>query len=415
MRKLQSVFTTCFLLANTCIFAQETLDITSVSSWPMLHNSVTAWEDGAFNVSVDPSNQNDLGWGIYNPSNHNVYGDSIYVLQDPNGDFKQLYIEHLVNGQFKFHYADIDGDNSNTVIIDKDDFQGKNFGHYSLYFQNEGHDLEPLSADWDFMFTRYNRAGDHYGVAGILTNKHIKVAEVNTSDLSSVDATSLNYSEEINTIGYDWKQFGSTGFEVVSNRAYFVIDELDNDTTTVVFESFSGSSGGGITQMLVNGVSQTVEMGVGYVNRVFFDLDEGVVHSSARNAWDLAFDGDNFGTVIRSNEELGYKLWVYPDGDASLWNENVSVEHHENINFISLHSNPIKQEMHLDISVETEENIQIELFSITGQTVLSNKQISVSGLQTFSFNVGHLKGGFYELVISSSDGLILKSEKVIKF
>lgn len=414
MRKYYSVFTTLFLCAQTTIFAQEALDISSVSSWPILHNSVTTWAGGAFNVSANPTDQNDLSWGIYNPSNHNVYGDSLYVLEDPNGDFKQLYLEHLVNGQFKFHYADIDGSNANTVIIDKDDFVGKNFGHYSLYFETEGHDLEPLSANWDLMFTRYNRPVDYYGVAGILTNKHIKVAEVNTSDPSTVDPSTLTFSEDINIIGYDWKQFGSTGFEVVPNRSYFVIDELDGDTSTIVFQSFSGSSGGGITQMLVNGVSKTVEMGTGYANRVFFDLDNDVVHSSARNAWDLAFDGDNFGTVIRSNEELGYKLWVYPHDDASIWNENVSVSELEGLNFVSIHPNPVKDVLKLHASADVETTLKIDIYSISGQHVLSNNGVQISGIQTLSFDLSGIENGFYQFVIKDTNGNVLKTEKLVK-
>lgn len=404
-----------FLIIGSSTFAQQQLDISAINSWPELHNSITNWQDGAFNVSVDPSNQNDLGWGVYNPSNHNVYGDSLYIMLLPNGEYKQLYVQDLVNGKFTFHYADIDGSNANTVVIDKDDYQGKNLGYFSFYTETIDHSLEPLSSDWDMVFMRYNRAGDHYGVAGVLTNKHVLVAESDGVDPTTVDPSTLTYNDEINIIGYDWKQFGSTGFQVVPNRAYYLIDETA-DTTEIIFKSFSGSSGGGVCKFTVDGTMQSITMGTGYIDRVFFDLTNGVTHTSARNGWDLAFDGTNFGTAIRTNEEIGNKLWVYPLADTTIWNGAVSTSDiSKSVSFISTYPNPIENELTISIGITNEENITAHLYSIDGKLVLENHFDLSNAIQTVKLNTSSLPHGIYILHLSDSNEKQLHREKVTKF
>ena len=150
----------CTTLIGFNTGAQTALDISEIDSWPELRNSVREWDKGAFSVSPDPMNPFDLSWGVYNPVDHNVYGDSIYVIQmpSPSFEYKQFFLESLTNGMYKFHYADIDGTNSNTVIVDKDAFLGKNFGHFSFYYEEVNHDIEPLSSDWDIVFMRYNKS-----------------------------------------------------------------------------------------------------------------------------------------------------------------------------------------------------------------------------------------------------------------
>lgn len=404
-----------FVLVNVSVVSAQTqLDISGIGSWPLLHNSVQQWEFGAFNVSTDPSNQNDLSWGVYNPSDHNVYGDSLYIIQLADNSYRQLYVEQLANGMFTFHYAEIDGTNAQTVVIDKDDFQGKNFGHYSFYFEAEDHTIEPLTTDWDMVFMRYNRPGDHYGVAGVLTNKHVSVAEADGIDTLLVDPSTLSYSNDINSIGYDWKQFGSSGFMVVPDRSYYLIDET-GDTTTLIFHSFSGSSGGGICDFTINGQPQTIQMGVGYVNRVFYDLNNGVTHTSARNGWDIAFDGTNFGTAIRTNEELGTSLWVYPGADASAWTGNASVVENSNeVSFVSIFPVPMDNTLEINTGVVTDVSVKIELYDMTGRLMTSNKLDLNSGVNNTSLDVSDLPEGIFILILTDNKGALLHSQKVVK-
>ncbi|MCG8573659.1 MAG: T9SS type A sorting domain-containing protein, partial [Flavobacteriales bacterium] len=356
---------------NTQLMAQTPLDISGIESWPELHNSVLEWEGGAFSVSIDPSNPYDLSWGVYNPDDHNVYGDSLYIVQfpAPSLEYKQFFLEELVNGMFKFHYADIDGSNAQTIIVDKDDFEGKNFGHFSFYYEDVNHDIEPATADWDIVFTRYNRPVDHYGVAGVLSNKHVLVAEVAEMDTNLVVPADLEYSEEINTIGYDWKYFGASGFEVEEDRSYYLIDETE-DTAVVIFHEFSGSGGGGICKFTVNGEMKTIEMGTGYVDRVFYSLQDGIVHTSDRNGWDLAFDGTSFGTNVRTNEEIGIRLWIYPHADKGIWNTAAKLDENAT-NTVNVFPNPSRN--NLNIQTNFDSAFRVELFNELGQLVMGQE------------------------------------------
>ena len=152
MKIKHKVTTILFILFYSMGYSQSPVNISDISNWPLLRNSPTAWEEGAFNISVDQSNINDLSWGVYNPSNHNVYGDSLYIIQLADNTYKQLYVDQLVNSDFTFHMADIDGNNTQTVTINKTGFSGKNFGYYSIYFDGIDHNIEPLASDWDLVF-----------------------------------------------------------------------------------------------------------------------------------------------------------------------------------------------------------------------------------------------------------------------
>lgn len=411
---MRYIFTILLIACTFVVSAQNPVDITGINSWPKLHNSVTHWEDGAFNISPDGSNQNDLSWGGYDPVDHNVYGDSLYIIQLADDSYRQLYVEQLVNGMFTFHYAEIDGTNAQTVVLDKDDFQGKNFGHYSFYFEAENHTIEPLTDEWDMVFMRYNRPSDYYGVAGVLTNKHVQVAEADGIDTALVDPSTLTYSDEINTIGYDWKQFGSSGFEVVPDRSYYLIDET-GDTTTLIFHDFSGSAGGGVCDFTINGEFKTIQMGSGYVNRVFYDLENGVTHTSPRNAWDIAFDGTDFGTAIRTNEEIGTDLWIYPGADASAWNGNVSVvENNKDVSFVNVYPVPMTDELTIYTGTVSQVEIKVQLLDLAGRIVSENMVELNKGVSTSTLDVSALPSGIFNLMITDANGNVLDSKKVVK-
>ena len=82
-----------------------------------------------------------------------------------------------------------------------------------------------------------------YSVTGVLHNPDVQVAE-NASG-ASID---LTYSEEINSIGFDWKtlDMGTFAYVVDSQKAFFV--KLLNGTIYKInFLTFAGSSTGVIT------------------------------------------------------------------------------------------------------------------------------------------------------------------------
>ena len=70
--------------------------------------------------------------------------------------------------------------------------------------------------------------------------------------------------------------------------------------------------------------ADSILMGAGYENEVFYSLKNGVVKTSPRSAWDLAFSTNPMSSTILINEGYGVELYTYPLGDKDDW-DNVDV------------------------------------------------------------------------------------------
>jgi uncharacterized protein YjbI with pentapeptide repeats len=223
----------------------STVDTSGISTWPKLYNSDTSWSIGAFNQGMNNNNPFDLGWGIYNQITHNVTGDSIYIIKLSNGAYKKIWIVNLSGGTYSFKYADINGANLQNATLTKSNFTGKNFGYYSLQ-NNASLNREPLSANWDLLFTQYTSIYPiTYTVTGILHNKGVQVAEVNNiADVATYNNWSAHsFNTAINEIGYDWKTFVAPSFVIKDSLIYFV-KTVSGDIWKVVHIGFGGSSTG---------------------------------------------------------------------------------------------------------------------------------------------------------------------------
>lgn len=214
--------------------------------WPQRFNDPTAWEAGAFNRYT--TSNFDLGWGIYNMITHQVVGDSIYVVKLADGNFKKFRVDALAGGVYSFTYADLDGSNEMQGQVDKADYAGKNFGYYSLQ-TNEAIDREPLSADWDIVFTRWvdmiGPDGDMpYGVTGVLHNFNVRSSRAADTPIAEADPRSFPMQDAINTIGWDWKTFDfAQGFVIEEDLSFFV-EAQNGNIYHLVFTAFEGSSTG---------------------------------------------------------------------------------------------------------------------------------------------------------------------------
>lgn len=78
-----------------------------------------------------------------------------------------------------------------------------------------------------------------------------------------------------------------------------------------------------------NPINDTVVMGPGYANDVFYSLANGVVKTEIRANWELAFYTNRWSAGISINDGSGVMLYTYPLGDASAWN-NIDVSNIEN-------------------------------------------------------------------------------------
>ena len=231
------------------------VDTTGMKSWKQVYNADSAWENGAFNAGLNSNDPFDLGWGVYNPTTHVVGGDSMFVLTLADQSVKKIRIDQLSGGVYGFTYANIDGSEEVNATLNKTDFENKFFGYYS-FATDSIINREPDQANWDLVFTRYladYAPGVKYPVAGVLTNPAVEVAELRSVDLSQMtlnDTTGADFSLNISTIGYDWKNFNMTlpipAWELIDSLGYFVRAQ-NGETYLMYFTDFGGSGTGDIS------------------------------------------------------------------------------------------------------------------------------------------------------------------------
>ena len=223
------------------------INVANEANWTRLYNSETVWERGAFDNGSATTPPFGFGWGTYNVATHKVTGTVIFVLKYANNTYKKVKMVEYFGG-YTFIYSSWDGtawSADQTVALPNTANPTNNFNYYSLE-TNTQVVAEPANTEWDLLFTKYNAMQPSdvmYPVTGVLHHPDVQVAE-NASGAS----TDLTYSEDINTIGYDWKTFnmGTMGYDIDSQKSFFV--KLLNGTIYKInFLTFVGSSTGVIT------------------------------------------------------------------------------------------------------------------------------------------------------------------------
>ncbi len=225
--------------------AFDTIDLSNEASWTTLYNDDTNWDNGAFMQGSAT-----YGWGEYNPVTHVVEGTVVFVLKYADGTYIKFINESFAAG-YTFKFATWDGAawvNETTQTVENDSNPETRYNYFSLT-NNAAVIAEPSVDAWDFVFRKYitflDPPGQYYPVTGVLHNPNVTVAQ-NDETSEEGDPNTVTYLEEINTIGYDWKSFNGTNYDIDSNTAYYVKD-AENSVYKVIFTGFEGSSTGNIT------------------------------------------------------------------------------------------------------------------------------------------------------------------------
>lgn len=154
----------------------------------------------------------------------------------------KIKITEVTPTSYHFEYAPLQETTITSASIEKDD--DYSFVYYSLIDQQQVN-VAPKKHEWDLVFTQfiqklYEPAIMDYLLTGCLSNRYETLAavveNVDFDDIDLAFAQSLNYSDEINTIGYDWKDIGldqvmeggTANYTVYSNKVYIVKDKNDN-------------------------------------------------------------------------------------------------------------------------------------------------------------------------------------------
>ncbi len=211
-----------------------------------MYNSDTSWNYGAFGNN-QTNGGFDYGWGVYNIQTHHIIGDSLFIIKTVDQNWKKLWLEKKASGEYQFKYANLDGSGLVNENLLASNYNNKRFIYYSLESQTIL-DREPILNEWDITFTKYITPvqGIPYGVTGVLSNAGIEVAVADNipSPLTYTNYASHNFTQEINTIGYDWKSYQGA-YIIDPDRVYFVKDYQQN-IWRLVFTSFDGMSSGNI-------------------------------------------------------------------------------------------------------------------------------------------------------------------------
>ena len=232
-----------------------TMVIDTLKLTAQIFNSDTSWSIGAFNSTGGAGNTNlDYGWGIYNQITHNVTGDSVYVMKTVAGAWRKIIIDKLsLDTSYFFRTANLDGTNEQAFEFKKKDFPNKLMGYFSLA-TNKPVDREPLIKDWDIVFGRYigktfnpgSGFFEDYPLTGLLQNDGVKAVKVK-GDTVSRNIANKNFVGLIGTIGADWKNFNlSAGGWTVNDSTAYFVKTADGKYFRIVFTKFGGSSTGNI-------------------------------------------------------------------------------------------------------------------------------------------------------------------------
>ncbi|MES2680137.1 MAG: T9SS type A sorting domain-containing protein [Bacteroidota bacterium] len=286
----------------------NTLDTAGINSWSKRWNSDTSWAMGAMGRYASLSNPNDLDWGVYSSITHVVTGDSLYVIKLANGAYKKLHIRTLSGGTYNFRYADLGGANLQNATLTKSVYAGQNFGYYSIQ-NNAVLSREPLSANWDLLFTQYTAyIPTPYTVTGVLQNKGVKVAKVKpvANANSYVSWSAHTFKTAINVIGYDWKAFG-TGWTIEDSLVYFV-QSKPGAIWKVIPTGFGGSANGN------NIFSKEMLSAVGIKEANGNNIATMVVYPNPS-------DGNNVSLILSTEEVIQDPLLRLYDGNGRMVRE----------------------------------------------------------------------------------------------
>lgn len=222
-----------------------TIDTTGMTAWTAKYNSDTSWSIGAFDKGMVTSNPNDVGWGIYNNITHVITGDSLFVIKLSNGAYKKLWIKNVINGGYNFVYANLDGTNTQTYFILKSNFNGKNFGYYSLQTNSELNREPAPTANWDLLFTQYTGfVPTPYTLSGVLQNKGIIAAQADNVANPATYENWFDHSFEtaINVLGADWKTYSGAWY--LSQDTVYFVKSKQGDIWKIIFTGFGGAGNG---------------------------------------------------------------------------------------------------------------------------------------------------------------------------
>ncbi len=196
-----------------------------------------------------------IGFWYKNDGEQIVSKKHVYVLdRGTDGDFNVLGFKKfsldLEEGNYIIRYANLDGSDEKTEIIEKDE----NYNFVHLSFENGILPIEPPKEDWTLKFSRYTtllftNEGDPYpyNVVGVLSNPHQVQTCVTSDDFLNItlsDTAKYEFRSKADIIGYSWKFYNfDDGLYTIVPEKNFLIKDKDGFYYKLRFISFYDNLG----------------------------------------------------------------------------------------------------------------------------------------------------------------------------
>jgi hypothetical protein len=163
--------------------------------------------------------------------------------------FRKIQFLQYNSLSYSVQFSALDNSGIKNMIIQKDSLYNFNF----LSFSDGGKmvDVEPPKADWDIVFTQYTHVFYEpsftlYLVTGCLLNRYkttsIMDIQHTFDEINLALATGLFLSSSINTIGYQWKEYVGSVYQINSNMN-FIIKDSEGIFYKLRFIDFYNTSG----------------------------------------------------------------------------------------------------------------------------------------------------------------------------
>lgn len=147
--------------------------------------------------------------------------------------YKKIQVQKADNTGFWIKAGDLNKNNVADYFIPKD--AKYNYAYLDLTTGQIETDLEPEKDNWDLVFTRYTHIFHDQGptpipyqVTGVLLNPNgvqaYEERDMKFDDITIDYAQNLNFTNNADVVGYDWKDYNQTTgrYVVYSNRTYII-------------------------------------------------------------------------------------------------------------------------------------------------------------------------------------------------
>jgi hypothetical protein len=194
-------------------------------------SSVTSTTGVTWLWDAPSGNLDSTAFGNWQATNNVYIVDRQYNASGGHIGYKKIQIQSVDNLSYTFKYADLDGNNEITYIINKD--ASRNFIHFN--FDNGGQTLflEPNKNNWDLLFSNHYHKFSNlplpFVLTQVLTNKSngVLVAEDNNNNFFNItlkDTSNYTFTNIWDEIGYDWKIRDSqnNSFTIDAKKSFIV-------------------------------------------------------------------------------------------------------------------------------------------------------------------------------------------------